>query len=133
MVMKKITDGERPKRPQKSAGLGLSDELWAVVDSSLAREAGNRPPITAFVDLLERANPDISVLEKLTNFDASSDEDITKLRHIFGYRDNTLLGMREDETLVLIEVFDRVSFPVSRLAALPRSQLIEVLGPKFIA
>ena len=113
-VMKKTMDGERPSRPQKTTRLGLSDELWAVVQSSLAFKAEDRPPVSAFVDLLERAIPDMVMLEELTQFDANSDQHVEDLRYVFGYGDNTLLGMRESETLVLIEVFDRVSpFAVS--------------------
>ena len=62
-----------------------------------------------FVDFLKKATPDIAMLEELAEFDANSEEHIGKLHRMFEYRDNTLLGMRENETLVVIEVFDRVS------------------------
>ena len=65
--------------------------------------------MSAFVGLLGDATPDIAMLEELTNFDASSEEDIQKLYHMFDYGDNTLLGMREEETLVVIEIFDQAS------------------------
>ena len=68
-----------------------------------------RPPISVFIDLLEKATPDIAVLKKLMEFDTSSKEDIQELYHMFEYGDNSLLGMREEETLVLIEVFDQAS------------------------
>lgn len=110
VVTKKITDGERPPRPPKTTRLGLSDELWAMIQSSWASKAEDRPSASAFVELLERANPDMTLLEELENFDANSDDHLAKLEYVFGYGENTLLGMREDETLVLIEVFDRVGF-----------------------
>ena len=108
MVVTRVTDGERPQRPQESTTLGLSDELWAVIQSSWSHEVVDRPSLSTIVDLLERANPAIAMLEELTRFEENSDEHINKLRTIFGYRDNTLLGMRENETRVLIEVFDKV-------------------------
>ena len=108
MVMKKIADGERPSWPPKATRLGLSDELWAVIQSSLVSEVERRPSVFVFVDLLERVNPYIPMLEELTEFDASSESHPRKLRDMLKYRDNTLLGMREKETLVVIEVFDRV-------------------------
>jgi hypothetical protein len=121
MVMKKITDGERPLRPPKATRLGLSDELWVAIQSSLVSKAERRPSVSVFVDLLERANPDITVLRELTEFDASSEGHTQKLRHMLRYGDNTLLGMREKETLVVIEVFDRVRmFFTENLAPLPR-------------
>ena len=108
-MMKKIIDGGRPQRPSGGKELGLSDELWELVRSSLAHEVEKRPSVPAFVDFLEKATPDIAALEALTAFDANSEDDVQKLRHMFEYGDNTLLGMREEETLVVIEVFDRVN------------------------
>lgn len=108
VVTKKIADGERPPQPPKTTRLGLSDELWASIGSLWAHEADHRPPVSTFVDLLERVNPDIDSLEELTSFDPDSEEHLTKLQSIIRHRDNTLFGMRESESLVLIKVFDRV-------------------------
>lgn len=107
-IEKKIRGGERPSRPPEAAEFGLSDELWATTQSSLVCEVEKRPPASAFVKRLEAANPSIGVLKELAKFDASSEVDIQKLQHVFRYGDNTLLGMREEESLVVIEVFDRV-------------------------
>ena len=106
-VMIRIADGRRPSRPPNGKKLGLSDERWELMQSSLAHEAEGRPPIFTFVTLLEKANPDIAVFGELAQIDAYSDDGIQNLHRMFQYEDNTLLGMRE--TLVVIEVFDRVS------------------------
>ena len=110
-MIRRIIAGERPSRPSGGKELGLSDELWELVRSAWAHEVGERPSLSEFVDLLKEATPDIAVLEELTEFDASSEEDVKELRYMFEYGDNTLLGMREEETLILIEVFDRASPP----------------------
>ena len=115
MVMKRIVDGMRPSRPQKGRKLGLSDGLWELIRTSLAHEAEERPSVSTFVDFLEKIIRDIAALKELTELDANSEDDIQKLRRVFGYGDNTFLGMRESETLVVIEVFDRVSLPAHRL------------------
>jgi len=115
--MKKIVSGQRPLRPSGGKDYGLSDELWEMIRSSLAREAEERPLVSAFVGFLENATPDIAELKELTEFDANSEEHIQKIRRIFEYGDNTLLGMREEDTLVVIEVLDRVSPPTQRLFA----------------
>ncbi|KAF9643599.1 kinase-like protein [Thelephora ganbajun] len=107
-VMMKIMDGEQPPRPQQMTKFGLSDEFWKIIQSSWAYEVYQRPPVGVFVEFLEKATPDIAVLKELTEFDANSTEHIRKFSYMFEYGNNTLLGMREDETLVLIEVFDRV-------------------------
>ncbi|KAF9646136.1 kinase-like protein [Thelephora ganbajun] len=107
-VTMKTMEGGRPLRPSNTARLGLSDELWEIIKSSLVHEAEERPPLNTFVDFLEKATPDISVLKGLTGFDANSRHDVQQLHSVFGYGDSTLLGMRDEETLVVIEVFDRV-------------------------
>jgi len=114
--MEKIKEGERPSRPPEAAGLGLSDELWAAIQSSLVCEVEKRPPASAYVKRLEAANPNIAVLKELTKFDANSEVNIQKLRHMFRHGDNTLLGMREEESLVVIEVFDRVNLVARHLS-----------------
>lgn len=106
--MKKIKAGEQLLRPSEGKELGLSDELWELVQSSLTHEVEKRPPVSAFLDFLEKATPNISVLRELVEFDVNSEDDIKKLRHMFEHEDNTLLGMREGETLMVIEIFDRV-------------------------
>ena len=108
-VMKRTIDGELPPRPPKGKELGFSDGLWELIQSSLAHEADRRPLVSTFVDFLEKATPNIAVLEDLAGFNANSKEHIQKLHRMFEYGDNTLLGMREKETLAVMEVFDRVS------------------------
>ena len=121
-VMKKILDGERPPRPPKGKRLGLSDDLWEVVQSSSAHDVEERPPVSTFLDILEEITPDITALKELAEFDANSEEHIQELHRMFGYDDNTLLGMREEETLAVIEVFDRVNLLVHH-ASHPRTFL----------
>ena len=105
----KIVGGKRPSRPPTGTELGLSDELWGIIQASWVQEVEKRPSVSAFVDFLEKATPDIAALKELTGFDANSQGDIKKLRRVFEYGDNTLLGMREKESLIVIEVFDQVS------------------------
>ena len=66
------------------------------------------PKSNAFVGLLERAGPDMAMLEELMRFDANSDQHVAELRYMFGYEDNALLGLRESNTFVFIEVFYQV-------------------------
>ena len=119
MVVERIVNGERPSRPPMGEILGLSDDLWEIVQSSLVSEVEERPLASTFVDFLEKATPDITVLKQLTKFDANSKEHVQSLRHIFGYGDNTLLGMRKEETLVVAEVLDRVNPLTHHLFTLP--------------
>ena len=109
VVTKKIIYGEQPPKPRGVKKLGLSNEFWKVIQSSLAHEVEKRPSAPIFADFLKKATPNITVLEELTGFDAKSEKHKQKLRHVFDYGNNTLLGMREEETLTLVEIFDRVS------------------------
>ena len=131
--MKKIKAGEQLLRPSEGKELGLSDELWGLVQSSLTHEVEERPPVSAFLDFLEKATPNISVLRELVEFDVNSEDDIKKLRHMFEYEDNVLLGMREGETLMVIEIFDRVK-PVAQhlFTPLDRFSLCLVTAPQLL-
>ena len=111
----RIVNGERPSRPPEGKKLRLSDGLWELVRTSWAHKVEERPSVSTFIDFLEKIIRDIAVLKELTELDANSEDDIHKLRRVFGYGDNTFLGIRESETLVVIEVFDRVSLPAHRL------------------
>ena len=97
--MTKATGGEQLSRPQKATRLGLSDEIWVVVQSLSAFEAEDRSP--AFVDLLERAIAVMASLEEFTRFTRTPTNRL--LRCMYG--DNTLLGMREGWTIVLAAGF----------------------------
>ena len=119
-VTRKIANGKRPSRPRNVQKLRISDELWAGIKSLWAHEAVDRPPLSTFVGLLERANPDITLLEELMEFDVGSEDHIKMLRSVFDYGENELLGMREYESLILIEVFDRVGFTVLPAIDLPQ-------------
>jgi len=57
IAMRKIVGGERPSRPSATE-LGLSDELWAVIQASLASEVEKRPIVSVFDDLLGRVGPE---------------------------------------------------------------------------
>ena len=118
-VTRKIANGKRPSRPLGTRKLSIPDELWAAIESLWAHEAGDRPPLSSFVDVLERANPDISLLEQLMGSD-NPRENIQTVRSLFDYGENALLGMRECESLILIEVFDRVGYTVLHAALLPQ-------------
>ena len=109
IVMKRIIDDERPPRPRRGRKLGLSDEFWGIIQSSLVQEVTERPSVSVFVDFLGRATPDIAVLKELARFDPNSEEHSKKLHHMFECGNNTLFGMREEETLIAIEVFDQVN------------------------
>ena len=128
--MKNIVGGKRPSRPLKGKKFGLSDELWRIIQSLLVHEVGRRPPVSTFVDFLEKTSPDIAMLKELAEFDVNSEEYAQKLPHVFAHAGNTLLGMRENESLAVIEVFDRVR-TIARYFLTPRTFLtvwIQVLN-----
>ena len=120
--MIRIMDGKRPSRPPKGEDLGLSDELWGIIQSLLAHEAVGRPSVSLLVDVLEKATLKTFMLEELAEFDVNSEEHIQKLRRVLECGDNTFLEVQENETLVLIEVFDRVG-PLARHFFAPQTFL----------
>lgn len=73
-----------------------------------------------FTGFLEKATRYMAILKKLTKFDANSEGDIWELHNLFEHGNNALFGMGDDETLVAIEVFDRVGSLVRHPAPIPR-------------
>jgi len=54
-VMVKIIRGERPTRPKDTTKLGLTDDLWELIQSAWAQDAEHRPPVEKIIDFLLRA------------------------------------------------------------------------------
>ncbi|KAF9651283.1 kinase-like protein [Thelephora ganbajun] len=53
-VMLKVINGERPARPTEAAKLGLTDDLWDLIQSAWAQDAQHRPPVETIIDFLLR-------------------------------------------------------------------------------
>jgi hypothetical protein len=54
-VVPMVIEGRRPKRPANSQGVGLSDEIWDMMQTCWDREPSNRPQIGDIVKLLAKA------------------------------------------------------------------------------
>jgi hypothetical protein len=50
-----VIENRRPKRPANSLGVGLSDEIWHMMQTCWDREPSNRPKIEDIVKLLAKA------------------------------------------------------------------------------
>ena len=51
-VVLKVISGERPTRPANTAELGLTDELWDLIQSAWAQDVQKRPPVEAIIGFL---------------------------------------------------------------------------------
>ena len=56
VVMLKVTDGERPGRPDGARGMWFTDDLWKMLGLCWAQDAQNRPSIEAVRECLERVS-----------------------------------------------------------------------------
>lgn len=54
LAMVKAISGERPTRPD-AAKLGLTDDLWDLIQSAWVEDVQKRPPVETIVDFLTRA------------------------------------------------------------------------------
>ena len=50
-----VLEGKRPPRPNGSKSLGITDEIWALLELCWARDASSRPAVDDVVVCLERA------------------------------------------------------------------------------
>ena len=54
IVMRKVTNGERPARPEGAKGVLFSDELWWKVNLCWATQPASRPSIAAVLEYLDQ-------------------------------------------------------------------------------
>ena len=50
-----VLEGKRPPRPNGSESLGITDEIWALLELCWAKDASSRPAVNDVVVCLERA------------------------------------------------------------------------------
>jgi serine/threonine protein kinase len=51
-VMRKVTDGERPVKPEGENGVWFTDDLWGMLEQCWAPQSKNRPSIEAVLECL---------------------------------------------------------------------------------
>jgi len=57
VVMRKVTDGERPGRPDGVEGVWFTDDLWRTLNQCWETQPGRRPSIETVLECLGRASP----------------------------------------------------------------------------
>jgi hypothetical protein len=109
--MLKVMSGERPKRPNELRKIGLSDEVWRLVELSWQHEREKRPSISFVLSRLRGATPGISILEKLEDFDPNSEESIDVLWSVLESPTSKIIAadMTRENYVALIEILYRVS------------------------
>ena len=111
--------------------IALTDSFLHLTPPSQAKAIpiGGKPELTR--GFAPHTAPYIAVLKELIELDTNSESDIQKLHDIFEYGDNQFFEMREDETLVAAEVFDRVGFFVQHLVTLHQLWFMLFSGPEL--
>jgi serine/threonine protein kinase len=74
IVMRKVTDGERPGRPEGAKGTLFEDDLWKMLGLCWAMHAQSRPSIEAVRECLERVSSTWKPLPPQTNEGMEKDE-----------------------------------------------------------
>ena len=76
LACKVILEGKRPPRPNNSESLGITDEIWDLLELCWAKEASSRPTVKDVVDRLEMAakNRTEDVVASLSMSEAGAQE-----------------------------------------------------------
>jgi serine/threonine protein kinase len=90
----KVAAGHRPERPSGAVDLGLSDGLWDLVQACWKSNKNERPDISYVIDRLRDLIPGLSLLERLTDFDASSESSMRILQHALDSPADVRFAMR---------------------------------------
>jgi len=76
IVARKVTDGERPARPEGAKGAWFTDDIWGMVNLCWAAQPASRPNITVVVDCLDKVSETWKPLSPQVNEDVvEADED----------------------------------------------------------
>jgi hypothetical protein len=110
-VIIKVTREERPGRPQQTLQLGLCDDVWDLVKLCWRHEPKRRPKITFVLNRLRTIAPQISLLERLVDFDLNSESSIDILRSLLESPMDEVLAADPESTGVFrfVEVLDQVN------------------------
>jgi hypothetical protein len=106
-VIAKTIMGQRPKRPEASE-LGLSDDVWSLVEECWQKEADLRPQTDSVLLRLTTAQ-EIFSRRYLASLDHLSAEMIKELGHVFEFEYNTLFHLDLEDAQLFLDVLDKVS------------------------
>ena len=56
VVTRKVTEGERPRRPQGAKGMWFTDDVWRMLEQCWSPQPKDRPDLRAVLGCLERAS-----------------------------------------------------------------------------
>ena len=75
VVTRKVTEGERPGRPQGAKGVWFPDDLWGMLEHCWSPQPGDRPDLEAVLGCLERVSTVWQPLPVDADDDDQSDSD----------------------------------------------------------
>jgi serine/threonine protein kinase len=75
IVVRKVTDGERPERPEGAQGLWFTDDLWGMLNRCWAMQPKSRPGIEAVFECLEQVSKAWKPPPQQVDEDLEKDED----------------------------------------------------------
>ena len=75
VVTRKVTEGERPGRPQGAEGVWFTDDLWGMLGQCWSPQPEDRPDIEAVLECLERVSAVWQPLPAGTDDDGQSESD----------------------------------------------------------
>ena len=82
VVMRKVTEGERPERPEGTQGLWFTDDLWRMLNRCWAMESKGRPSIEAVLGRLDQISKTWKPPLEQADEDLEEDEDDWDLTEI---------------------------------------------------
>ena len=74
IVMRMVTDGERPERPEGAKGVWFTDDLWQMLSLCWETNPQSRPSIEAVLEYLKRISSTWRPLPPQVNEDAERNE-----------------------------------------------------------
>jgi hypothetical protein len=106
--------GGRPARPIHAVGLGLTDDVWQLIEECWQQDRGKRPSTSLILDHLQSLQR-TSLLERLEDFDPVSKSSKELIRSILSSKMdmNALLTFGDQDAQAFVDGLDQVSSKVS--------------------
>jgi hypothetical protein len=119
-----VYQDRRPARPEQSADLGLTDDVWDVIQQCWRKDPTSRPKMTAIAQRLENPFSTFNhILYDLCHHNTNSNEFAADLKSMLcsEYFKKISSSLPEPELTELVELLDKVTFSRFHWTECPRA------------
>lgn len=135
MVVLRVMKGKRPDRPENASSLGLTSDIWELMQMCWQQYYDDRPNISSVLEYLQRPAPGLSRRERLglADFDPADESSIDKIRSVLDTQTDMdiLLDCHDLDAIMFIDMLDHVRMTTVLPSIAPLTTRPQVIGSKL--